>query len=601
LKNALVNNSANEQTFTLPIVLGGDLNVGANTQNIVLADSVSGTGSLYITGWGILSMQGNNTYSGNTTIGGASGGWPPTNGIAVAGNGTPAAGPLGTGKIIMYGGSLTSYGDATLYNDIEMNASKWSYFYQSGGALILKGRLTGSGTIVEDCNTYAGLHLQGDNSGFTGDFRTQNRSGYHRVFFENPDCGSARASWFLQANNAYGHILNFQSGTLHFGSLAGGGYIRSYQGKPVISIGALNWSSTYSGTMRDFITIEKVGTGTLIFSGNNVYTGTTTILEGTFLLNNNPTLGSFTSPVIAVGGAFGGTGRSTASVTINTGATLEPGNLGVGTLTTDTLTMNADATYKVEIDTSSDKMVTPGVVLNNAVLDITVTKAAALQEGSAFTIVDNTGTAAVQGTFKGLPESGSILAGGINFRITYKGGTGNDIVLTVGDTTGKLVQTISFTTADTLQTGDADLTLNAVASSGLPVSFTSSNEAVATIIEGHVHVIRAGTTVITASQAGDDLYDPVLVKHIIIVVTGNNNPKAQISIFPNPATEKLTVQLGEVAPEAVMYVYNNQGALVYTSRLTDTVNTVDVQHWAPGLYYIKISNGNNYTEKIIKQ
>lgn len=50
--------------------------------------------------------------------------------------------------------------------------------------------------------------------------------------------------------------------------------------------------------------------------------------------------------------------------------------------------------------------------------------------GAAFTIVDNTGNQPVSGTFKDLPEGAKLIRGGRSYTITYKGGNGNDVVIT---------------------------------------------------------------------------------------------------------------------------------------------------------------------------
>jgi autotransporter-associated beta strand protein len=444
LKNDLVNNAANRQTLTMPLVLTDPLNVNTVTTSasVAITGPITGTGSLLKTGMGYLYITGNNTYSGNTIINGTNGGWPPVNAIVIAGTGTgtpssPTSGPLGTGKIIMNGGSLYSEGgDATLYNDIEVTAGKRSYMYETVNAITLKGKLTGSGTLEHDGNTYAGLHLQGDNSEFTGTFISKLRSGNQRVRFESPQSGSAKATWLLDANGVDCQGIQFSTGTLHFGALTGRGYIRNNAGGfPVISIGALNTNTDFGGTIVNFINIEKVGTGTLSFSNNHNYGGTTTIKNGKFLLNNNPVSGTFASPVIAEAGAFGGSGKSTAAVTIGTGsgtgATLEPGNQAIGTFSIGLLTMRADATLAVQLNpaANSDTVKTPGVVLNNAKLLISAINSQPFMVGASFMIVQNTGSAAVSGTFSGLPELATVTINGYPFHITYQGGTGNDIVL----------------------------------------------------------------------------------------------------------------------------------------------------------------------------
>ncbi|MDN3670442.1 cellulose binding domain-containing protein [Echinicola jeungdonensis] len=70
-------------------------------------------------------------------------------------------------------------------------------------------------------------------------------------------------------------------------------------------------------------------------------------------------------------------------------------------------------------------------------------------------------------------------------------------------------QFISFSSIPAKHIGDADLALNAVASSGLPVIYSSSDTTVATIVDGNkLHFNAVGTCVITALQDGDSLYYP---------------------------------------------------------------------------------------------
>jgi sugar lactone lactonase YvrE len=64
-------------------------------------------------------------------------------------------------------------------------------------------------------------------------------------------------------------------------------------------------------------------------------------------------------------------------------------------------------------------------------------------------------------------------------------------------------QTITFAPLPGRIYGTADVALSATASSGLLVSYASSNPAVATIVAGSIHIVGAGNTTITASQAGD--------------------------------------------------------------------------------------------------
>jgi hypothetical protein len=79
-------------------------------------------------------------------------------------------------------------------------------------------------------------------------------------------------------------------------------------------------------------------------------------------------------------------------------------------------------------------------------------------------------------------------------------------------------QLITFNSLPSKTFGDADFTLTASASSGLPVSFSSDNPSVATVTGNTVHIISAGTANITASQPGDGTYDraPYVIQPLII-------------------------------------------------------------------------------------
>jgi hypothetical protein len=67
-----------------------------------------------------------------------------------------------------------------------------------------------------------------------------------------------------------------------------------------------------------------------------------------------------------------------------------------------------------------------------------------------------------------------------------------------------IAQTISFPSIPLKSLGDADFNPGATASSGLTISYTSSNTAVATIIDNQIHIVGSGTTIITAYQNGDN-------------------------------------------------------------------------------------------------
>lgn len=81
-------------------------------------------------------------------------------------------------------------------------------------------------------------------------------------------------------------------------------------------------------------------------------------------------------------------------------------------------------------------------------------------------------------------------------------------------------QTITFGVLPTKKLGDADFESGATATSGLPVTLTSSNPAVATIIDGKIKVVGSGVVTITASQEGNDAYAAAADVSQTLTVTG---------------------------------------------------------------------------------
>ncbi|SFQ80959.1 choice-of-anchor D domain-containing protein [Hymenobacter arizonensis] len=71
---------------------------------------------------------------------------------------------------------------------------------------------------------------------------------------------------------------------------------------------------------------------------------------------------------------------------------------------------------------------------------------------------------------------------------------------------GNQAQTITFAVLPALQVGAADYDPQATASSGLPVTYRSSDNSVATIIDGKIQLVSGGTATITAQQGGDATY-----------------------------------------------------------------------------------------------
>lgn len=437
LGNDINNNATKAQVINLPMQINRTVAINAIAGDISLSGPISGSGGIVKNGRATLNIAGANTFAGGLTLNGTNaGGWPPNTATALTGVGTgaigaPLSGPAGTGPIIMNGGALMNNNTAVLFNDIIVKDSVKSYLYSNGGGLTFAGRMLGNGVIEHDGASTGGLHLNGDNREFTGTFISVNRSSNHRIRFNVATAGSAKANWIFNNGFTDGQGFTFTD-TIRFGAMSGGGQLRRDNGAPVISIGALNTNTTFFGIITGALTIIKEGTGTLRFTGANNYSGNTTVTGGTLLIDST---GQITSNTSVVAGTIGGIGKCTGAVTVGTGAgtgaMLAPGSQGIGKFTTGLLTLQRDAIYLAELNANGngDQVSVSGIVLNNPRLTIIGTGTTTIPEGTSYTIVDNTGTATVSGIFDSLPEMSLVRVNGLNFRISYKGGTGNDIVL----------------------------------------------------------------------------------------------------------------------------------------------------------------------------
>jgi autotransporter-associated beta strand protein len=188
--------------------------------------------------------------------------------------------------------------------------------------------------------------------------------------------------------------------------------------------------------------IIKDGSGTLTLTAPNAYSGGTTVIGGGTLLVNN-TVGSGTGDgdvtVTGAGTTLGGTGIISERVTVNIGANLAPGNGGHTTsvLTVGAVTLSPGANFLVDINgttpgTGYDRLIQTAGGNNTFVItnsNLVVTVGTTLSVGQTFLIGQRTAGGAINGQFL----QGSTVTGsdGSVFAISYTGGNGNDIVLTV--------------------------------------------------------------------------------------------------------------------------------------------------------------------------
>lgn len=152
--------------------------------------------------------------------------------------------------------------------------------------------------------------------------------------------------------------------------------------------------------------------------------------------------------------------------------------------------------------------------------------------------------------------------------------------------TEKQLQTISFASLPTKTFGDAAFDLSASASSDLPVQFVSSNTSVATINGNLVSIVAAGTTTITATQAGNDSFEAATnVSHNLVVSKANQTITFSLPASINFTTNMLSLEATSSAALAVSFASSN------VSIATIDGNTLTCI--APGTVEITASQAGN--------
>jgi len=265
-------------------------------------------------------------------------------------------------------------------------------------------------------------------------------------FFEDASGGTSRIQ--LLGNGSL-DVSVHNPPVITVGSIEGSGHV--FLGGNELILGGNGLSTEFSGVIHDGGIGGGSGgslavLGTLALSGANTYTGNTFVNGGTLFVNNTTGSGTGTGTVhVNDGGTLGGIGKIAGPVDvgapISPKAFLSPGATlnSIGTLTTDSLLTFINGTLQIDLNSNNgtaDQVVANGVTINTSLFgdglfSLTDLGNSALSNGLQFTIIDNTASSSIAGTFTNLAD-GSILIAGLNsFRANYEGGDGNNLTLEV--------------------------------------------------------------------------------------------------------------------------------------------------------------------------
>ncbi len=290
------------------------------TVNSVAASSFSGTIAqalaLTKTGAGTLTLSGTNTYSGATTISAGT--------LQVGNGGTTDI--LGSGNVV--DNALLSFDRTDTDNGLTLANT-----ISGTGSVSQIG--SGTTTLSADNNTYRG--------GTTVSAGTL-EDGVADALPPGAPLTVDGTGTFDLAGHAQ-IVAGLADGGVSTGIVTDSGAAATFT---VNSVAA----SSFSGTITNganALALTKTGAGTLTLSGNNPYTGTTTVTAGTLLVNGSQSKSAVT---VARGAILGGTNGTVDNVSVP-GGTVSPGAAAsseTGILNSGNVTFSSTAAFNVDLD-----------------------------------------------------------------------------------------------------------------------------------------------------------------------------------------------------------------------------------------------------------
>lgn len=243
-----------------------------------ISRAITGSIGLIKNGAGTLTLSGNNTYTGGTTV------------------------SQGTLKEVFAARSgIVSVGSFAVVSGATLNLDNTNTAV--GGFLISNFVLTGSGSLTKTNTGSIDIYSVGNLTGFSGLIDVQ--SGAFRLNRTATDWNTAGAT----LNIASGALVDLRyDSTLAVDKLTGAGTLDHTYPKAyayLVTIGGSNGSSQFDGVIQNTVTtgvisLTKTGTGALLLEGNLTYTGATSIVAGT--LRAKKTVAASTATATFTGG-----------------------------------------------------------------------------------------------------------------------------------------------------------------------------------------------------------------------------------------------------------------------------------------------------------
>jgi fibronectin-binding autotransporter adhesin len=544
-------------------VSSGTPTITVSANSATIATVLAGTHGLTKTGAGTLILSSANTFTGGTTLVAGQLNLNSTNSLA-GGPLVISGGALGnsSGTAVTLAGAQSWNGNfsylgpnhLTLSGTVALGSNRTVTV--DGGDLTLNGIVSGAFSLTKDGantltvsqeNNYSGGTIV--NAGkliATGGGWSRPRSIGSGALTVNPGATVQFTQGHGFGVDQVGRSATLNGGTLQFdrenymsgltmtgGSVTGGGLIRFNWGLTVF-INASSTGSTIgvgmnlisgtttlnvangtaatdllmSGSISHAGNLVKSGDGFMKLTGSGSYGGTTSINAGSLQLAGGSLGGGNVS--VASTATLAGAGSIGGSTTVN-GILIVGVDGATGTINLHsglTLAPTSQTTMKLKKTSgalSSDLLTGISTLTCGGTLTVTAS-GDALEAGDSFQLLS---AATISGTFASvtLPTLGNGLIWDTS-----------QLYLDGSISLGKKSQSITFGSLPAVTYGSL-LPLTASVTSGLHISYSSSNPAVAIIQSGNdLTAVGIGTTTITASQSGNTAYLPATAVSRTLVV-----------------------------------------------------------------------------------